>query len=80
MDGSSIATYEAHRQLFVSPNDIWTDPLGPLIRQALTADLQSLLGISNLLPPRCIPPNSRLRILTLTIRQLMPRWRTARSC
>jgi uncharacterized protein len=71
IDRSSIVLYEDNGQLSVSPNDEWAGPLGPLIQQALTADLQSRLGINNVLPPGSVAPNGRLRILNLTIEQFI---------
>lgn len=71
IDRSSIVIFESNSQLFVSPNDEWAGPLGSLIRQALTADLQSRLGVNNVLPPGSVAPNGRLRILNLTIQQFI---------
>ena len=71
IDRSSIVIYKDNGQLSVPPNDEWAGPLGSLIRQALTADLQSRLGINNVLPPGSVAPNGRLRILNLTIEQFI---------
>lgn len=71
IDRSSIVIYEGNGQLSVPPNDEWAGPLGSLIRQALTADLQSRLGMNNVLPPGSVAPNGRLRILNLTIEQFI---------
>jgi uncharacterized protein len=71
IDRSGIVLYENNGQISVPPNDEWAGPLGPLIQQALTADLQSRLGLNNVLPSGSVAPNGRLRVLNLTIEQFM---------
>lgn len=71
IDRSSLVLDEVNGQLSVSPSDIWAAPLGSLIRQAVTADLQFRLGAGNVLPPGSITPNDKLRVLALIIEQFM---------
>jgi uncharacterized protein len=70
VDRSSIVLYDGDDRLSILANDEWAAPLGSLIRQALTADLQSHLGAS-VLAPGAIAPAGRLRILSLTIEQFI---------
>ena len=71
IDRNSIVLNAGNGQLSIPQNDEWGGPLGSLIRETLTADLQSRLGANAVLPPGSMAPKRGLRILRLTIQQFI---------
>ncbi len=71
IDRSGIVLNKGNGELYIPPNDAWAAPLGSLIREALTGDLQSRLGRDSVLAPGSLAPHRNLRVLHLTIQQFM---------
>ena len=71
IDRNEIVISEGNGQLDVMQNAEWGAPLGSLIRQTLTADLQSRLGNDVVLSPGALATRPGLRILKLNIQQFM---------
>ncbi len=67
IDRNAIVLSAGDDRLEVSSNDQWAAPLGQLVRQTLTADLQARLPDGSVLPPGGIAPGGGLRILILNI-------------
>lgn len=71
IDRNEIVISEGNGQLDITQNAEWGAPLGSLIRQTLTADLQSRLGNDVVLAPGALSTRPGLRILKLNIQQFM---------
>lgn len=71
IDRNEIVISEGNGQLDVRQNAEWGAPLGSLIRQTLTSDLQSRLGNDVVLSPGALASRPGLRILKLNIQQFI---------
>ena len=69
MDRNSIVLDADGARLDIASNDQWGAPVGQLIRQALTADLNARLPIGSVLPPGSNAPKSGLRVVSLNIQR-----------
>lgn len=70
IDRNAIVLNTGNDQLNVSSQDLWGAPLGQLVRQALTADLQQRLPQGSVLLPGATVKGG-LSILKVTIEQFM---------
>src|SRR5579875_3510998 len=71
IDRNEIVINEGNGKLDLTQNSAWVAPLGSLIRQTLTSDLQLRLGNDVVLSPGALATRPGLRILKLNIQQFM---------